>query len=64
MRLELAFEVDAPIETVWPALNDIERVAPCLPGALITGHTDGTYDGEFTLEGRPVRGGPPRLDPD
>ena len=37
MKLEQSFEVQAPIDVVWAALNDLERVAPCLPGAAITG---------------------------
>ena len=37
MKLEQTFEVQAPIERVWEALIDLERVAPCLPGATITG---------------------------
>src|SRR3954447_9631263 len=51
MKLEQSFEVQAPIEVVWAALNDLERVAPCLPGAAITGHDeDGTYHGEFKVK--------------
>ncbi len=50
MKLDLSFQVDAPIEAVWPALNDLERVAPCVRGATITGHEDGAYHGEFTLK--------------
>src|SRR3954465_11529349 len=51
MKLEQSFEVHAPIDTVWSALNDLERVAPCLPGAAITGHDDdGTYHGEFKVK--------------
>jgi carbon monoxide dehydrogenase subunit G len=51
MKLEQSFEVHAPIEVVWAALNDLERVAPCLPGAAITGHDDdGTYHGEFKVK--------------
>jgi uncharacterized protein len=51
MKLEQSFEVDAPIEQVWTALIDLERVAPCLPGAAITGHDDeGTYHGEFQVK--------------
>src|SRR3954471_14285937 len=51
MKLEQSFEVKAPIDTVWTALNDLERVAPCLPGAAITGHDDdGTYHGEFKVK--------------
>jgi carbon monoxide dehydrogenase subunit G len=51
MRLEHSFEVDAPIEQVWTALLDLEKVAPCLPGASITGHDDdGTYHGTFQVK--------------
>src|SRR3954468_16452079 len=51
MKLEQSFEVHAPIDTVWSALNDLERVAPCLPGAALTGHDDdGTYHGEFKVK--------------
>ena len=51
MKLEQSFEVAAPIEQVWSALNDLERVAPCLPGAAITDHDDdGTYHGEFQVK--------------
>ena len=51
MKLEQSFEVHAPIDVVWIALNDLERVAPCLPGAAITGHDeDGTYHGEFKVK--------------
>ena len=51
MKLEQSFEVAAPIERVWSALIDLEQVAPCLPGAAITGRDDdGTYRGEFTVK--------------
>ena len=51
MKLDQTFEVAAPIDAVWRALNDLERVAPCLPGATITGHDDdGTYRGEFKVK--------------
>jgi uncharacterized protein len=51
MKLEQSFEVDAPVEQVWTALIDLEKVAPCLPGATITGHDDdGTYHGEFQVK--------------
>ena len=50
MKLEQSFEVNAPIEQVWTALIDLEKVAPCLPGAAITGHDeDGTYHGTFQV---------------
>src|SRR3954453_4519627 len=51
MKLEQSFEVAAPIDQVWHALNDLERVAPCLPGAAITEHDeDGTYHGTFQVK--------------
>jgi carbon monoxide dehydrogenase subunit G len=50
VKLEQSFEVNAPIEQVWTALIDLEQVAPCLPGAAITGHDDdGTYHGTFQV---------------
>jgi carbon monoxide dehydrogenase subunit G len=55
MKLEQTFEVQAPLAMVWAALNDLERVAPCLPGAAITGHDeDGTYRGTFTVKLGPM----------
>jgi carbon monoxide dehydrogenase subunit G len=51
MKLEQSFDVQAPIEQVWAALIDLERVAPCLPGAAITGRDeDGTYHGTFQVK--------------
>lgn len=51
MKLEQSFEVKAPLEKVWEALIDVERVAPCLPGAEITeAHDDGSYHGNFTVK--------------
>jgi uncharacterized protein len=50
MKLEHSFKVDAPLDRVWEALIDVERVAPCLPGAEITeAGEDGTYRGTFSV---------------
>ena len=50
MKLEHSFQVNAPLERVWQALVDVERVAPCLPGAEITDADEsGTYRGTFTV---------------
>jgi uncharacterized protein len=55
MKLEQTFEVQAPLAQVWEALNDLERVAPCLPGASITSHDEeGTYHGTFTVKLGPM----------
>jgi carbon monoxide dehydrogenase subunit G len=51
MKLEHSFDVKAPLERVWQALIDVERVAPCLPGAEITeAGDDGSYRGNFTVK--------------
>jgi uncharacterized protein len=50
MKLEHSFQVAAPLDRVWEALVDVERVAPCLPGAEITeAGEDGTYRGTFSV---------------
>jgi uncharacterized protein len=51
MKLEQSFEVTAPIDRVWQTLIDVEHVAPCLPGASVTGRNeDGSYNGTFTVK--------------
>src|SRR5436305_10321755 len=51
MKLEQSFEVSAPVDRVWQALIDVEHVAPCLPGATVTGRNDdGSYSGAFTIK--------------
>ena len=51
MKLEQSFEVAAPLEQVWQTLIDVEHVAPCLPGAAVTGRNDdGSYNGTFTVK--------------
>ena len=50
MKLEQSFTVQAPVAEVWAALIDVERVAPCLPGAEVTeAGEDGTYHGTFSV---------------
>lgn len=51
MRLEESFEVEAPVDEVWQALIDVQRVAPCLPGAEIADVGEqGTYRGSFQVK--------------
>jgi carbon-monoxide dehydrogenase medium subunit len=54
MQIEQSFDVNAPLDTVWSLLVDIERVAPCLPGAQIIGGTNGVYEGEFHVKVGPA----------
>src|ERR687897_97329 len=49
MRLENAFTVPAPVERAWAALLDVERVAPCLPGAALEGGDGTEYSGSMTV---------------
>ena len=45
MRFESHFDVQAPIDTVWNALLDVERVAPTVPGTQILARTaENAYD--------------------
>ena len=41
MELTHQFTVPAPVDVAWEAFNDLERIAPCFPGAALT-----SYDGE------------------
>jgi carbon monoxide dehydrogenase subunit G len=39
MEFENEFEVQAPLEQVWETMLDVERVAPCVPGAEVLERT-------------------------
>ena len=55
MKLENAFEVALPPPEAWGLLLDIERIAPCLPGASITEIVDeNNYKGQVALRLGPV----------
>lgn len=44
MKFENSFEVDAPVETVWATVLDVERIAPTVPGASVLEQTaDNAY---------------------
>jgi uncharacterized protein len=56
MRIENTVEVDAPIDRVWDLVNDLPRVAPCMPGAALTGVVDDTtYEGTVAVKLGPLR---------
>jgi carbon monoxide dehydrogenase subunit G len=55
MKLEHSFAVQAPLQTVWEALTDVERVAPCLPGAQVHAGEDGEYEGTFSVKLGPTK---------
>jgi len=54
MQLEHQLSVPAPIDVVWPALLDPERVAPCVPGATLTGVEGETFSGTVKVKVGPI----------
>ncbi|MFI1535423.1 SRPBCC family protein [Streptomyces anandii] len=53
MELHHEFTVPVPVDDAWRALLDIERIAPCLPGATVE-----EYDGKTVTGSVKVRLGP------
>ncbi|HEV7719658.1 MAG TPA: SRPBCC family protein [Iamia sp.] len=54
MELTNTFTVSTPIDEMWPILCDIERIAPCLPGAQLTEVEGEEYRGEVKLKVGPI----------
>lgn len=55
MQIENEFTVPAPIDEVWLHLLDVERVAPCMPGAELTESVDeSTWKGKVNMRLGPV----------
>ncbi|HZD00132.1 MAG TPA: SRPBCC family protein [Actinomycetes bacterium] len=55
MKIEQTVEVDAPLERVWALVNDVPRIAPCMPGAQLTRVVDDhTYEGTIRVKLGPI----------
>lgn len=54
MKLENTFRIPVPVERAWPVLLDIERIAPCVPGAVLTGKDGDDYRGKIKVKLGPV----------
>lgn len=54
MKLENTFCIDVPIAESWDVLLDIERVAPCVPGATLTSHDGDKYTGNIKVKLGPI----------
>jgi uncharacterized protein len=55
MELHNDFEVPAPVDAVWAYMLDVERVAPCMPGAELTEVVDDrNWKGKVTVKVGPV----------
>jgi carbon monoxide dehydrogenase subunit G len=50
MDLTHRFSVPAPVRKVWNAFNDVERLAPCFPGATITGVDGDEFAGKLKIK--------------
>ena len=54
MQLHNEFDVALPPEMTWTLLTDLEKVAPCLPGASITGTDGEDYLGRAKIKVGPI----------
>ncbi|MFI2206227.1 SRPBCC family protein [Streptomyces sp. NPDC020192] len=54
MELHHEFAVPVPVADAWHALLDIERVAPCLPGAVVEDYDGTTVTGSVKVRVGPV----------
>ena len=57
MALELhnTFTIAMPVDQAWPLLNDVERIAPCVPGTKLTEMVDAdTFKGEVSIKLGPI----------
>ena len=55
MELINTFEVSVPIETAWKVLTDVERIAPCLPGAQLQEIEGDEYRGIVKVKVGPIQ---------
>jgi carbon monoxide dehydrogenase subunit G len=54
MDLHHEFTVNVPIDEAWRVLTDLERIAPCLPGAQLTEVEGETYRGQVKIKVGPI----------
>jgi carbon monoxide dehydrogenase subunit G len=54
MRLEQSFEVPVPVGQAWDVLLDLERVAPCMPGATLTSFDGTAFTGTVKVKLGPI----------
>jgi carbon monoxide dehydrogenase subunit G len=53
-QLTNEFTVNRPIEEAWPIITDVERIAPCLPGAQLKEVEGDTYRGVVKVKLGPI----------
>ena len=55
MDLNHEFTVPVPVENAWSILTDVERIAPCLPGAQLQEVEGDTYRGVVKVKVGPIQ---------
>ncbi|SEE83507.1 SRPBCC family protein [Jiangella alba] len=54
MQIDNEFTVGVPVERAWEVLTDLEGIAPCMPGAQLTGRDGDVYKGKVRVKVGPV----------
>lgn len=54
MKLENRFTVPVPRADAWRVLLDVERIAPCMPGATLTERTGDDFTGTVKVKVGPI----------
>jgi len=54
VKIEDSFRVDVPVAEAWKVLLDLERIAPCLPGAQLTEVDGDEYRGTVKIKVGPI----------
>ncbi|WP_067693590.1 SRPBCC family protein [Nocardia jejuensis] len=54
MKLENTFRIPVPAHDAWPVLLDLERIAPCVPGATLTSRDGDDFHGKIKVKLGPV----------
>src|SRR2546425_7554150 len=54
MKLENEFRVDVPVDEAWKVLTDVERIAPCMPGAQLQEVEGEEYRGIVKVKVGPI----------
>lgn len=54
MQIENTFTVPVPVDEAWIVLLDVERVAPCMPGATLDSVEGDTFSGRVKAKVGPV----------
>ena len=54
MKIEDQFRVDVPIDDAWRVLLDVERIAPCMPGAQLQEIEGDEYRGVVKVKVGPI----------